>query len=275
MTERSFGWKKQKPDSRDFKISQFNITAPASLPTKADLRAGMPPIQDQGSLGSCTANAGAAIVDYCQKKAGHPFLTGSRLLLYYNTRVLVEGEPATEDTGCTIRGTLKSLAKYGICKEATWPYDVGKFSKKPSTVAIKEAADYQALKYISLDAGGISGQTLLQSIKTQVAAGLPVDFGFNVYESYGQTEKNGGCFPYPAKGEALEGGHSVVIVGYDDAKAITNTKDGSKTTGAFLIRNSWGTVWGEAGYGWLPYNYVLKGKASDFWVLLSEEWQNA
>lgn len=244
-----------------------------------DLRAGCSPIVDQGALGSCTANAGAGIVDYSLKKLGHPFLLGSRLALYYWTRVLIEHEPAREDTGCTIRDTLKSLAKYGICKETTWPYDLTKWTKAPSAAAVKEAANYQALKYVLLDQPGMSAQAKLNAIKTQIAGGLPVDFGFDVFESYGQSEKNGGCFPYPSKSEQCEGGHSVVIVGYYDTKAITNSIDGSKTTGAFLIRNSWGTTWGDMGYGWLPYAYVLlpfqgEALASDFWVLISEEWQN-
>jgi C1A family cysteine protease len=48
--------------------------------------------------------------------------------------------------------------------------------------------------------------------------------------------------------------------------------DGPPTVGALLIRNSWGPYWGEGGYGWLPYEYVLRGLAQDFWVVLRSEW---
>jgi len=70
-------------------------------------------------------------------------------------------------------------------------------------------------------------------------------------------------------------GHAIVAVGYDDNMKIKNTNPGGiETTGALLIRNSWGTGWGNAGYGWIPYDYVLKGLAVDWWSLLKNEWVN-
>jgi C1A family cysteine protease len=63
-----------------------------------------------------------------------------------------------------------------------------------------------------------------------------------------------------------------VAVGYDDRIKIANRTSGHETTGALLIRNSWGTGWGEGGYGWLPYEYVLGGLAEDFWSILKKEW---
>ena len=53
---------------------------------------------------------------------------------------------------------------------------------------------------------------------------------------------------------------------------IVNTRDNQSTKGALLIRNSWGTKWGQEGYGWIPYDYVLNGLAKDFWSLLSMDW---
>ncbi len=96
-------------------------------------------------------------------------------------------------------------------------------------------------------------------------------FGFTVFDSRNQARTTG-KIPYPALGDNVVGGHAVVAVGYDDKMKITNTNPGSKrTTGALLIRNSWGT-WGDEGYGWLPYDYVLKGLAVDWWSLLKNEW---
>ena len=63
-----------------------------------------------------------------------------------------------------------------------------------------------------------------------------------------------------------------MAVGYDDKMKITNESNGETAAGAVLIRNSWSTQWGEEGYGWLPYEYVLEGLAIDWWTLLENEW---
>ena len=74
-------------------------------------------------------------------------------------------------------------------------------------------------------------------------------------------------------GEKIQGGHAVVAAGYDDNRIIRNTSTGGPSTrGALLIRNSWGTGWGDRGYGWLPYDFVLRGLAIDWWSLVKNEW---
>ena len=91
-------------------------------------------------------------------------------------------------------------------------------------------------------------------------------FGFSVYSSMPGTGDGKGEIPYPGPGDRLEGGHAVVAVGYDDGKKI------GKDKGALLIRNSWGTEWGDKGYGWLSYSYVEGGLADDFWSLVKAEY---
>ena len=91
-------------------------------------------------------------------------------------------------------------------------------------------------------------------------------FGFTVYSSIEEAETTG-KIPYPAAGDKIIGGHAVVAAGYDDKMIIKNSNPG-----ALLIRNSWGKTWGEGGYGWLPYDYVLSGLAVDWWSLLKNEW---
>jgi C1A family cysteine protease len=96
-------------------------------------------------------------------------------------------------------------------------------------------------------------------------------FGFTVYSSIAQAESDG-KIPFPGRGEKVEGGHAIMAVGYDDSLKIKNTSSGETTVGAMLIRNSWGKTWGDGGYGWLPYEYVLQELAVDWWTLIDSKW---
>jgi C1A family cysteine protease len=149
---------------------------------------------------------------------------------------------------------------------------VADFDKEPSAFCYAFAQSFQAISYYRLDPPGTDVNALLQTIKTNLAAGLPSIFGFTVYSSYKQAETTG-KIPIPAAGERIVGGHAIMAVGFDDTIQIQNTATGAtETTGALLIRNSWGSGWGIGGYGWLPYDYVLRGLAVDWWTLLKNEW---
>jgi len=135
------------------------------------------------------------------------------------------------------------------------------------------ADNYEALKYFCHNPMGvaIAKENVLASVKRFLAAYVPSMFGFYGFPSFNHGNVMGGI-PFPCPGERAVWGHAIVAVGYDDNKKIRNTLCNKETTGAFLIRNSWGTGWGDGGYGWLPYDYVRSGFALDFWSLLSMGW---
>jgi C1A family cysteine protease len=298
----ALGWLREMPDVRDYTPEHQDVTALLTRGITASLNAAVPntgghrakgahavavagaaaaaqtvdlrrwcsPIEDQGDLGSCTANAGAGLVEYFERRAFGRYLNASRLFIYKATRDLMQ---VTGDTGAYLRTTMKALATFGVPPEDYWPYDIGKFDIEPAAFLYAFAGDFRALVYYRLDPAGARPAAVLDRIKTDLAAGLPSMFGFTVYSSIRQAAKDG-KIPFPSKGETVLGGHAMDAVGYDDNLTITNANDGSTTTGALLVRNSWGTGWGDHGYGWLPYDYVLRRVAVDWWSLTKADWMD-
>ena len=274
------GWLRDWPDQRDYtadhpavrsELETLQIAEPAdvaALPATVDLRAWFSPVEDQGNLGSCTANAGMGVLEYFERRAFGKYIDGSRLFLYKVTRDLLGW---TGDTGAFLRTTMGALALFGAPPEKFWPYVIGRFDDEPSAFLYSFGADFRAVKYYRLDPPGTTPTVLLSRIKTNLAAGIPSMFGFTVYASISQAAASG-KIPYPTLGEAIRGGHAMVVAGYDDGIVIKNMPSGPQTTGAFLVRNSWGTAWGDAGYGWLPYDYVLHSIAVDWWSLINAHW---
>jgi C1A family cysteine protease len=245
-----YGWRPDLPDQRDY---VFSLPAAIKLPPSVDMRPQCPPVLDQGQLGSCTANAIGSAYEFDQMKqnVAAPFIP-SRLFIYYNERV-IEGT-VSQDSGATIRDSVKAVAQYGAPPETLWPYKITKFTAKPPVKVYNAGKKYEAVKYQSVTQN-------LAAIQSALASGFPVVYGFSVYESFvAAPVAKTGVVPMPAAKEKLLGGHANMLVGYDDA------------TSRFLSKNSWGTGWGMAGYFTIPYDYLTNPKlASDFWVVSSVE----
>ena len=244
MTTHTFGWRPGLQDQRDFKFS--SIRTAVELPKSIDLRNRCSAVEDQGNIGSCTANAAIGILEFLDAVPDNTYVNLSRLFLYYNTRLL-EGTQSY-DSGCTIRGTFKALNRYGVCPESRWPYTISKYKTKPNATSYKDALRRVVKSYYSV--------RTLGEIKASLAQGKPVMFGFTVYEGFDSEEvARTGVAEMPGMNEAVLGGHAVLAVGYDDA------------TSRLIVRNSWGVEWGQKGYFTMPYEFVTSKMAEDFWTV--------
>jgi len=246
MVKRTFGWLPDIPDQRDFLYSKI-MKVPKTLPVNVDLRKQCPAVEDQGELGSCTANALAGSLEFLDNSDTDGYIDQSRLFIYYNERLIEK--KVSEDSGAMLRDGIKSLVSWGSCPEKIWPYNPSDFAKKPSTKCYAAAKKHCITSYHRLDT--------LDEMKVCLASGYPFVFGFAVYESFQTTTvARTGKAPMPKPSEHMLGGHAVAAVGYND------------TQKRFIVRNSWGADWGMNGYFTMPYEYLASRNLSDdFWVI--------
>lgn len=263
------GWQPDLKDSRDYQPDHPVIRellqelGPARLrqrrlPTSMDLREYFSAARNQGNLNASTAFAVLSLVEYFDARAKGRVLEASRLFLYQMTMKLLGlvGNAAVDQ-----RSTFKALVRFGSPPDTYWPYAVDRFHVVPTDPFLFSfAREYEDIHFFRLD--DADREKNLQTIKSYLAAGFAVTFGFPVPSSMrGEAD-----IPFRPQFDSIRGGQAVLAVGYDDKRRIASE------TGALLFRSSWGSRWGDDGYGWLPYNYVTQGFALDFWTMLRTDW---
>jgi C1A family cysteine protease len=211
-----------------------NVLTAAPLPPSIDYRSKMLPIRDQGQEGACSGFSTAANREGSLAIAGQP-LPGylSPAYLYGRTRIAEGSFPA--DAGATIVDEFGTLQAYGVCPESFLPYQANP-AEAPTPAADVAAVPFRIGQPLAVDWSNPA------NVKQVLASGRLVTIGFSVYQSFESTGSDG-IVPAVVPGEALIGGHGVLVVGYDDV------------IGWWLVRNQWGQGWGDQGYCYMTYGY--------------------
>jgi C1A family cysteine protease len=224
-------------DSQDWRDFYFNFNK-SPLKEQVDLKSWSSPIFEQGRLGSCSAEATVGAYELLLKKeAPERFEKLSPLFVYYNSR-LIEGDTNT-DAGAYIRNAVKSIDKFGVCKESLWPYYIDDFKLPPGIECYTDATARKIKNYYRLDG--------IRDILSALNSGYPIVFGMQVYRQFALIELHGeNTVKLPSDSEEPVGAHAMCLVGYDLPKKL------------LLARNSFGPYWGQNGHCWIPFEFVAE-----------------
>ncbi len=221
-----------------------------SLPPSVDLRAHCTTVEDQKGLASCTANAAVGAIEYHRKKRNMDPIDLSATFVYYNTRRF---RGHTElDTGAQIEECMASIMVHGAPRADLHPFNApDEWKKEPTAEAYRNAKLNEIVQYARVAPG--------VGVLATVAAGFPVVFGAFLPKIAFDIAGATGVMPELTEmqwASPQAGGHAMLIVGYDLIREL------------YLVRNSWGERWGEAGYAWVPFSVVKRASPPEsIWVI--------
>jgi C1A family cysteine protease len=243
------GYKFSQTKLGSFKLATSKYNS-EDLPQKVDLRNFMTKVENQEELKSCTANAVAGAYEYLVKRHKEMEYDVSRLFIYYNARYI--GNMESKDAGCYIADAIQGLKEYGACSEETYPYQKQLVNTEPHQDAYDEAASFLVESVERID-------NELNAWKSALAEGNPIIFGLLLFASFDNHRKKG-LVPVPSEADqsrASHSGHAMLCVGYSDPDQV------------FIVRNSWGQNWGDGGYCYIPYKYLINDKFNmgDSWII--------
>lgn len=240
------GYHRDAPDRRDRKMKIPFMARLGLVRSSVDLRASASPVEDQGHIGSCTANATAGAIELLDRVGDSTHWERSRLFLYYFARM--ERNWEHEDHGAFLRDCMKVANKIGICPEEVWPYNVNRVNDYPGADARSAAAGHALTEYYR-----IVGVTSTK-VRAALNSGCPIVFGAAIYDSFVNVDMMG-VITLPKATDKPAGWHAMCAVGYKP--------------GYIIVRNSWGKNWGDNGYCYMPNDYFKesKGLVADVWAI--------
>ncbi len=237
----------QKPENTKYHQVRFQKE---QLPPKVDLRKHMSEVEEQVG-NSCVANAFVGAYEYLAKRELGESGNVSRLFVYYNARAREGCEH--EDGGAQMYRAIESLIEHGACSEELWANDELLVCAQPEENAYEHAANFRITEAECIE-------TDLYLWRHTLAEGYPIAFALNTFESFDHATSNRGRVPMPKQADNVRethGWHAMLCVGYSDKDRM------------FIVRNSWGAAWGERGYCYIPYDYVmhLDYNGHDSWII--------
>ena len=206
-----------------------------------------PEIVDQGNIESCVPTCISTVYYYLtMKQSNHLNFRISRLYLYYQFRRLYDDVKL--DEGSTIRDCINILYKDGVVPEFLYPYVESKIFNNPSEFLEKYSRFCKCLGFENISRKVIKQYLLLDN---------PVLCGIKLFDSvYSDEVKNSGIINYSEEYDKILGGHCIILVGFDDSKKY------------YRFINSWGSTWGDKGFGYLPYDYIKNTRLSnEFYII--------
>lgn len=233
-------------------------TIPDAVSMQVDLRPALPRVLDQGERGTCLAFA--TTVGHEQVRATSTSIHEdlSEEVLYWASKQVDKNVAP----GTSFRSAAEALQRWGQPAEEVWPYDAARIDSDHSYQPPPEALEPDICYKARLAQIECSVTTLREHLNRKQAVAI----GILLWPDFFTPDN--GSIAMPTVGTALLGGHAISVVGYhDETSTLGDTEAGTPiSTGYFIIRNSWGEEWGEAGYGYLPYSYIIDFGA-EAWVV--------
>lgn len=269
FVSKGMGWIPDLPDPRDYTLENpiirnllGQLREPQfDIPDFVDLRKEsegqfLTSSRDQGSIQSSSAFAALGLIECFRWRLEGTTFNGSPLFLYKVSRNLAR---RTGDCGSDLRTTIKACCSIGVPPEGFYPYSIVDYDNEPSSFVYSLAKPEDSLVYFRLDSTFSKQEELWRKIKSFLAAGFPIAFGFSVPT----TLPSDGNIVFRRRFDQFRGGQACIAVGY---------RDDNPHEASLLFQSSWGEKWGDKGYGWLPSSYIKRGVARDFWTFISKQW---
>lgn len=236
-----------------------------------DLAEWMPPVINQGTVPLCTAAVTTAVAGYYLRRASRDDFTPSVLFNYRTSRTL---RGNADSNGSRLEHSFRAWAESGLCAEEIWPFDPARpdrVNRNPPQRCYEAA---RRSSPVGRRLAASDGVQLHDTVRRALALGIPVGVEIRLCPSLSLSLVNGGIMPVQIEGEASVGPHVILLTGYDD-DVDTNPWGRDSGPGAFRVRNSWGTDWGQGGYGLMPYAFLTRLLVGETWIAVEEEWEQS